>query len=1055
MSLRTRFARRFACVATVAVGVGLLPATVHAAPGVPADPTVVFQEDFEHVPSAAPVLLEDYVSASPFDATYSGDPYYLNPSYCNGIVTSWNSTANAACGGYDEWIRDFARALGHIVDPATEDDNHALSEFTTGGTPPANAVVFETNAPLALPAAGGRFVSFSVDVAAAYCGNVAASRPRYDFFLLDGATEVPVFPTPIQPCADAGGQAVSFNGRSFRVGSYPTHGGVLFAGSQLGIRLRNQVAVSGGAGNDAAIDNIRVLDATPKLDKSFAAPQVAASAPARLRLRVTNTSDLGAKAGWSFTDTLATGLKVAATPNVAVECQDGARDPTDASGVTATAPAGAGTIAVSGALKSGDVSCTVAVDVVSAGGQAASYVNGPANIGSRVGIDPPDAGTTISFQGPPAVAITGPAAGTKLTVGAQEPVDFGCSAPAGVDSCTATVTPPGGGAPTSITDGDNLPTATPGVYTITAKVVDEVGQEQTVTRTYEVFPPPTATIDGPTAGTKLTVGAQEPVDFGCAAAAGVDSCTATVTPPGGGAPTPITDGANLPTATPGVYTITAKVKDALGVERTVTRTYEVFPPPTATIDGPGAGARLPVGGPAPIDFGCAAAAGVDSCTATVTPPGGGAPVPITDGANLPTATPGVYTIAVKVKDDLGVERTVTRTYEVFPPPTATIDGPAAGTKLSVGERTTVDFGCTAAAGVDACVGTIKRPDGSTVAITDGGELPTDQPGSYELTVKVTDELGQTKTVTRTYTVSPGPKAEVVAPSTGGPIGQGGQVPAGFACADGTAPVTCEATVRKPDGTTVTVKPGDPWPTDLVGGYEITVTATDADGRKHVATSRYEVSAAVRQPTSEDDLLLECGRIPLTLIDVTRGVRSRGGRYAKTTIVGVADQRFVGQRVAIRYQGANRVVGRPLVGRDGRFRLTIADPDPRNRVNAEKRRFRAEIGGERSLALKLTRRFVTSSVTAKGGSWIVRAVASRPLLAKRQAVEVRIKDDCGGGWKAVGSAGRLTASGRFVQHLPAPKAGRFQVVRLVTVVDGEGGRRAGRTYTVPRGLRGGR
>lgn len=297
-----------------------------------------------------------------------------------------------------------------------------------------------------------------------------------------------------------------------------------------------------------------------------------------------------------------------------------------------------------------------------------------------------------------------------------------------------------------------------------------------------------------------------------------------------------------------------------------------------------------------------------------------------------------------------------------------------------------------------------------------------------------------------------PTARIADPGVSGPIGQGATVPVDFGCDGGIAPVRCEGTVTLPDGTVVPIADGGPLPTGQPGTHTITVTATDARGMVTKTTRTYVVAAPAPAPRSEDDILLECGRIPVTLIDVTRGSRSRRGGWSRTTIVGVADRRFAGQPVAIRYQATNRVVARPTVGADGRFRAQVADPDPRNRADAEKRRYRAEIGGERSLALKLTRRFTTTSVTPKGARWVVRATATRPLVKGRATVEVRIKNSCdGSGWKTIGS-GRLAASGRVVKQIPAPRPGSFQVVRLVTTVDGVNGRKAGRTYTVPRGLR---
>ncbi|MGE4426153.1 MAG: hypothetical protein AB7G37_06865, partial [Solirubrobacteraceae bacterium] len=200
-------------------------------------------------------------------------------------------------------------------------------------------------------------------------------------------------------------------------------------------------------------------------------------------------------------------------------------------------------------------------------------------------------------------------------------------------------------------------------------------------------------------------------------------------------------------------------------------TTEIEPgPPVPTIDGPAPGSRVTVGDDTPVDFGCTAAAGrtVDSCTAVVTPPGGGPGVPVTDGGDVPTDVPGEYTITVTVVDDLGQTRTVTRTYEVFPPPVATItEGPSDGGDVPVGGKVPGRFTCEVAAGLtqDSCDATIELPDGSTVPFVDGDDIPTDVPGEYTITVAVVDELGKSHTTTRTYTVvAPAPPPVTTTPT---------------------------------------------------------------------------------------------------------------------------------------------------------------------------------------------------------------------------------------------------------------------------------------------------
>lgn len=213
---------------------------------------------------------------------------------------------------------------------------------------------------------------------------------------------------------------------------------------------------------------------------------------------------------------------------------------------------------------------------------------------------------------------------------------------------------------------------------------------------------------------------------------------------------------------------------------------------------------------------------------------------------------------------------------------------------------------------------------------------------------------------------------------------------------------------------------------------------------------------VRAPKSEDDIRLQCGEIPLALVDVRRGAKSKSTkRYSKTRIVGVADTKHVGERVAIRYLGTSKVVARPKVRSNGRFVANVADRDQRDRTNANRRRFRAEIGGERSGDMKLTRRYRITSVRASGDRWTVRSSVSRPFIAGAR-VRIMVMDDCGDkGWRQVGNA-RIDSKGRANVRVDAPRSGGYQLVRLATEVRQEGkrGKRGARigTYTVPRGLR---
>ena len=372
-----------------AVAIGLLSVTATqaaAAPGVPEDPTVVYAEDFEFGVGTRPVLLSDYVGAPPTSTRYTAVTPWLTS--CNGAILAFNSPnadlADSGCAALESYsrVRQLAYALGvhtRVADPAI---NHSVTAYTDNN-PGANRVEFETVGDIPLPGAAGRFVAFSVDTAAVNC---EVSAPQYQFYLTSGTDTTPAggllnactSPRSV-PVPSVGGTA----GVNVKVGSYTSNGAILFNGSALGIRMTN--ANGSGSGNDAAFDNVRVLDVTPTLDKSFSPAVLDAGQTSTLTFTVTNTSELAAKPGWAFTDNLPSGLVVANPSAATTTCTNG----------SITAAAGSGAIAARGDLDAGQASCTISVNVTSP--TPGRFTNGPGNVTSR-GLNPPQE-STVQFRG--------------------------------------------------------------------------------------------------------------------------------------------------------------------------------------------------------------------------------------------------------------------------------------------------------------------------------------------------------------------------------------------------------------------------------------------------------------------------------------------------------------------------------------------------------------------------------------------------------------------------------------------------------------------------------
>ncbi|WP_351232138.1 chaplin [Streptomyces sp. NPDC002133] len=355
------------------------PASVNAThapgtPGVPQAPVTVFAEDFENT-GDNPVLLEDYVGAPPLNETYTADPPWLDPGQCNGTILNQNSPAQPDCqasGGGTERLANMANVLGQVggTNPPT---NHAVSAYSLNKDPGANLVEFQTKQPIAIPAPN-RYITFAVDVVADNCKVVDAVPPLLKFYLTGSGQDIPTFTTPINPCTDPNSHPYP-GGNGVMAGSFAGNSAVLFNGTELGIKMVN--GQGAWFGNDHAFDNIRILDATPQLDKAFTPATIDEGGTSTLTMTVTNTSELAAKNDFSFTDSLPDGVSVASDANASTTCGNG----------TVSAAAGGSSVALAGGdLAADQTSCTVTVNVTA--DEAGTYVNGPEAI-TTVGLNPP------------------------------------------------------------------------------------------------------------------------------------------------------------------------------------------------------------------------------------------------------------------------------------------------------------------------------------------------------------------------------------------------------------------------------------------------------------------------------------------------------------------------------------------------------------------------------------------------------------------------------------------------------------------------------------------
>lgn len=388
------------------------PANAPGHPGTPAAPVPVFTEDFENGQGTAPSTLTDYTGAPPVAETYTADPAWL--SECNGYLVTRGTTATDPPGsgcGPAAWaeVKNLAGVLGGWAGE-NPDTNHAVTAYTQSD-PGGGKVQLQTVKPIPLSGTG-RFLTFSVDAAAESC---QVAHPLFSFFLLDGDRALPTSTAPIDACAHP--QATVGN---VAVGTYSSNGSVLFNGSSAGIRLVNDQP--SGVGNDGAFDNVRLLDATPQLDVGLSPSSVPVGGPATLTFTVTNTSELAAKNGWSFTARLPAGLTLA-------------NGSTTTCGNGTLTPQPGGTLAVGGDLAAGQASCVVTAHVTSL--TAATYQVCGADITDRVGLDAPGC-AAVTFTAPlfdaraNAADVVSPLAG----VGPLVPSAHSCVTAPGADGHT-------------------------------------------------------------------------------------------------------------------------------------------------------------------------------------------------------------------------------------------------------------------------------------------------------------------------------------------------------------------------------------------------------------------------------------------------------------------------------------------------------------------------------------------------------------------------------------------------------------------------------------------
>jgi fimbrial isopeptide formation D2 family protein/uncharacterized repeat protein (TIGR01451 family) len=413
------------------------------------------------------------------DETYTADKYWSPAGgACNGVVLdSTTSIPTSTCSTNSlNFLTAFATGLGEFQgdDSATAATSGALGEATQdnedgeqGGCATATPVGEQSatapgtgdsciefaTAPSEIPVTNGHFYEATADYAvndyaasqASGCdaGNSSGADPSIGLALTDpanGSNDL-TLGSGLDPCAAAGSVVYAVpdgTGASADVliAQLQSAAGIWKGGSSAGLVQTN--ADEGGDGNDGATTDIQVMDVTPTLSEALSPATLTTGQPATLTYTVTNTAELAAKDGFSFNDTLPSGLKVVSGSTPTTTCNDATNSQ------TGTVTASGSSVAIGGSLAAGASTCTVTVQVTAA--SPGTYTDAPSDLGSVSGlIAPTGSGPSVTFQDA-SLSATVTVSPSPVVPGGPMTVlvDLTNHGPASAAGATATYTVPAG-----------------------------------------------------------------------------------------------------------------------------------------------------------------------------------------------------------------------------------------------------------------------------------------------------------------------------------------------------------------------------------------------------------------------------------------------------------------------------------------------------------------------------------------------------------------------------------------------------------------------------------
>ncbi|MGV7218487.1 DUF7933 domain-containing protein [Bradyrhizobium sp. UFLA05-112] len=230
--------------------------------------------------------------------------------------------------------------------------NDATAHLTVDAAPtPSPPAIAKSFAPSSIPLGGTSALTFTITNPNA---SAALTGVAFSDTLPAGLT------VPATSIAQCGGTLTTTATSIALAGASIAGGGVCsfsvtVTGTTTGTKVNNSSAVTstnGGTGNTASASIEVTALAPPGLSKSFAPASIALNGTSSLTFTITNPNASTALTGVAFTDAFPAGLLVATPSGLTNSC-----------GGTLTAPAGGGSVNLSGATLAAASSCTISLNV--------------------------------------------------------------------------------------------------------------------------------------------------------------------------------------------------------------------------------------------------------------------------------------------------------------------------------------------------------------------------------------------------------------------------------------------------------------------------------------------------------------------------------------------------------------------------------------------------------------------------------------------------------------------------------------------------------------------